>query len=356
MNIVEATLDYERWLKRHTPLIPRQVRLKHEHMRESPFSFLRATFYRWAQFWPEICSDLAAAPKVLGVGDLHAENFGTWRDLEGRLVWGINDFDESDSIAYTNDLVRLLASVLFAREEQILAASPTASAEAILEGYCEGWRERGKPFLLGEKNKRLLLMAQGGMRAPALFWDKIDAVKKVKQVPPAVRRAICPRLPEPRLELTFAPRVCGLGSLGRQRFVGLAEWHGARVAREAKAMAPSALVWARRANSGDLFYQRILDRSVRCPDPFVRIEGRWVVRRLTPDCSRIELKDLPVKRDELRLLYCMGWEAANIHLGTPKARAAILVDLKKRRSGWLLQAARDMARAVSSDWKAWLRA
>jgi len=32
---------------------------------------------------------------VLAVGDLHVENFGTWRDAEGRLIWGVNDFDES---------------------------------------------------------------------------------------------------------------------------------------------------------------------------------------------------------------------------------------------------------------------
>jgi len=32
---------------------------------------------------------------VLAVGDLHVENFGTWRDAEGRLIWGVNDFDEA---------------------------------------------------------------------------------------------------------------------------------------------------------------------------------------------------------------------------------------------------------------------
>jgi uncharacterized protein (DUF2252 family) len=50
------------------------------------------------QAWPEVCPDLAKAPKVLAVGDLHVENFGTWRDVEGRLVWGINDFDEAAAL------------------------------------------------------------------------------------------------------------------------------------------------------------------------------------------------------------------------------------------------------------------
>ena len=61
-------------------------------MREAPFPFLRATFYRWAQTWPEVSPKTFAAPEVLGVGDLHVENFGTWRDVEERLIWGLNDF------------------------------------------------------------------------------------------------------------------------------------------------------------------------------------------------------------------------------------------------------------------------
>ncbi len=51
---------------------------------------------------------------VLAVGDLHVENYGTWRDPEGRWVWGINDFDEAFPMAFTIDLVRLSTSTLFA--------------------------------------------------------------------------------------------------------------------------------------------------------------------------------------------------------------------------------------------------
>jgi uncharacterized protein (DUF2252 family) len=39
-----------------------------------------------------VCADIARVTTVLAVGDLHADNFGTWRDREGRLIWGINDF------------------------------------------------------------------------------------------------------------------------------------------------------------------------------------------------------------------------------------------------------------------------
>ncbi len=61
---------------------------------------------------------------MLGVGDLHVENFGTWRDGEGRLIWGINDFDEATTLPYTNDLVRLCASALIAISESRLETPP----------------------------------------------------------------------------------------------------------------------------------------------------------------------------------------------------------------------------------------
>ena len=63
---------------------------------------------------PSIKADLATGPEVLAVGYLHIENFGTWRDAEGRLVWGINDFDEACRMPYAIDLVRLAASAVIA--------------------------------------------------------------------------------------------------------------------------------------------------------------------------------------------------------------------------------------------------
>ena len=117
MNIKKATEAYEAWLGKQLPLLPADLRLKHQRMAESPFPFLRATFYRWAQLWPQVCPELKTAPAVLGVGDLHVENFGTWRDREGRLTWGINDFDEACPLPYPNDLVRLAVSALLAVNE-----------------------------------------------------------------------------------------------------------------------------------------------------------------------------------------------------------------------------------------------
>ena len=100
------------------------------------FVFLRATYWRWAEIIPEICPDLMSAPPVLAVGDIHLENYGTWRDREGRLVWGVNDFDEAAEMPYTLDLARLSTSAALAVPAD--EKQRQTQGKAILEGYADG--------------------------------------------------------------------------------------------------------------------------------------------------------------------------------------------------------------------------
>jgi uncharacterized protein (DUF2252 family) len=95
LSIRRSTKLYEDWLAAQLrgDLVRADLREKHRKMQESPFAFLRATYWRWAETVLDVCPELKTAPKVLAVGDLHLENFGTWRDVEGRLIWGVNDFD-----------------------------------------------------------------------------------------------------------------------------------------------------------------------------------------------------------------------------------------------------------------------
>lgn len=356
-NIQDATKSYETWLAKHTTLVEADLALKHQHMAEDLFAFLRATFYRWMQLWPETCPDLTTAPTVLAVGDLHVENFGTWRDREGRLLWGINDFDEASALPYTLDLVRLAASAKLAIAANHLAIEPKDACEAILAGYTEGLEVGGRPFVLGEHHPRLREMALGKLRDPIHFWKKMDDLSTVRQpIPTSAKEALEQFLPERGLSYRIAKRVAGLGSLGRQRFVAIADWRGGRVAREAKALVASAYQWARGGDGSDeILYPTILDHSVRCLDPLVQLQGTWLVRRLAPDCCRIELADIPKERDEIRLLHAMGWEVANIHLGSKNAVKDVLCDLKKRPNGWLRANAKEMVRATTADWEEWMR-
>jgi len=355
MNIVKATQRYEEWLGQHTVLVKPDLRLKHEHMAEAAFPFLRATFYRWMQIWPEVCLDLANAPRVLAVGDLHVENLGTWRDVEGRLVWGINDFDEAAVLPYTIDLVRLATSAAMAIEDGHLAVKPKDACAAILDGYQESLVEQGRPFVLEEENVWLRQMATGELRDPVHFWQKMESMPRVVgHIPASAKEALEYVMPEQNLEYRVVRRIAGLGSLGRVRLVAIARCHGAKIAREAKALLPSAVHWATNDHGPtEIMYSAIISQAVRCPDPFVQLRGHWIVRRLSPYCSRIELSMLPRNREELRLLFAMGWETANVHMGTPSAVKSVRRHLDKVTTGRLMAGAKAMKKAVMSDWRAW---
>lgn len=324
-------------------------------MASDPFIFLRATYYRWAQIYPEICPELQNTPKLLSVADLHIENFGTWRDEEGRLIWGINDFDEAYPLPYANDLVRLATSANLAIQANHLRIKLPEACATILAGYTEGMAKEGKAFVLEEENKPLRLLALSRLRDPFHFWQKLDTqVSPARLVPGSVKKILTQSLPESAVIDRIVKRQAGQGSLGRQRFVALAHLAGARIAREAKALAPSACLYADGDDrSTKIFYAKILKRAIRCPDPFVHIEATWVLRRLAPDCSRIDLSTLPEGRDENMLLFCMGWEIANIHTGTLEKRKDVLKDLRSRHHMWLERAVGKMSEQVDKDHRTW---
>lgn len=358
MNVVKATRKFEEWLRRQSSVVEPDLRLKHEKMAEEEFPFFRATFYRWAQLWPALCSDLAHAPHVLAVGDLHVENFGTWRDIEGRLVWGVNDFDEAATLAYTNDLVRLAASAQLALQAGSLRLKLKDACTAIFDGYRESLAHGGRPFVLEEENRWLRLIATGELRDPVHFWKKMEALPMVREgLAISAQEALEHLMPEPGLSFRVARRVAGLGSLGHERLVAIAECHGGKIAREAKALVPSSVHWARGDQGpSEILYHAIISRAVRSRDPFVQLRGRWIVRRLSPHCCRIELTSLPADRDELKLLFSMGWETANIHFGSPVSIKKVRRHAATLKANWLLTAVRKMVTSVNDDWKVWRKA
>jgi hypothetical protein len=353
MSIIDSTAKYEKWLAANIPLIAADLEKKHQEMAGGVFPFLRATFYRWAQLWRTICKDLDAAPAVLAVGDLHIENFGTWRDAEGRLAWGVNDFDEAYTMPYTNDLVRLAVSADLAIRDEKLSITLKDACAAILKGYGKGMSGHGCPYVLEERHDWLRAMASGNLRDPERYWKKLDDLKRIDdEVPPASRAVLAAAMPAPVTDVGIAHRIAGLGSLGRERYTMIGDHLGGKVAREIKRLAPSAWIWD---TGGDetIHYNAILERAHRVPDPFLSMVDGWALRRLAPDCSRVELDELPRERDEARLLEAMGIETANVHLGSADAVAAVVRDLERRDDAWLRDAAAAMTEATMKDWKEW---
>ena len=92
---------------------PAAFRAKFRKMAAEPFAFYRGSaplYYADVARLDDPWVD-ASTRRVWIQGDLHAENFGTYLDGDGVLVFDVNDFDEAYVAPWTWDLRRLVASV-----------------------------------------------------------------------------------------------------------------------------------------------------------------------------------------------------------------------------------------------------
>lgn len=345
----QSKKHYESWMREQLgkDLVPADLAEKNRLMKQSPFVFLRGTYWRWAEQSMELFPDLANAPVVLAVGDIHLENFGTWRDVDGRLVWGVNDFDEATYMPYALDLVRLGASAALganARSSEI-----PELCDAILSGYRNGLADPS-PVVLDRDWSWL----RGRVIVPEdvrqKFWKKVRA-RHTETAPPRFRQALRDAMPDPEVEFDTARRVAGTGSLGRPRWIAVAEWRGAPIVREAKAVLPSAWNFAHSLPNAPIEMAKIAAGRYRSPDPWYRITNGLVVRRLSPNNRKIEANTISGRLHGQRMLWAMGFELANIHLGIDDARSVIEKDLKGRDPGWLSAMTVKAAAAVLSDYK-----
>jgi uncharacterized protein (DUF2252 family) len=206
MDMLTATKDFERWVSRHIDVVKGQFSAKHKQMAESPVQLLRGTFYRWTQLFSDVCPDLGKAPAVLSVGDLHIASFGTWRDGFGRLIWGIDDFDEAYQLPYVNDLVRLAVSAMLDASEGEIRIGLANVVDVILEGYRSCLTEGGQPFVLEEQHKWLRRIALNCLDIPADFWRKMNALPATRaNIPADGRKAIAALLPASELPYRCSP-------------------------------------------------------------------------------------------------------------------------------------------------------
>jgi uncharacterized protein (DUF2252 family) len=113
--------------------VPELVPIRYGRMLTSPFAFYRGAALLMA-------GDLAAGPQsgltVQLCGDAHASNFGVFGSAERRLVFDLNDFDETLPGPFEWDVKRLAASLEIAgRAAGFSAAQRRAAVTAAVTGY-----------------------------------------------------------------------------------------------------------------------------------------------------------------------------------------------------------------------------
>jgi uncharacterized protein (DUF2252 family) len=120
--------------------IPALLKLKHQMMAQSPFSYFRGAA-------PVMAADLVVLPATGIVcqlcGDAHVRNLGAYAAADGRLVFDINDFDETIRGPFEWDLKRMAASLVLAGRE---SGHKEAAARDAVEKCMERYRTQMRAF------------------------------------------------------------------------------------------------------------------------------------------------------------------------------------------------------------------
>lgn len=363
-------------------------------MRASPFAFLRATchlFYARARQR----SLLPAAHAGWISGDLHLENFGSFRSADGSACFDVNDFDEAALAPGTWDMLRLATSILvWARTRHRLAGERRALAKIAISAFADALVS-GQPrpakgataagpvrTLLRQVERRsaqarlnLRTERRGETGARCIRLDPLRALPAPRLERARVTRGIArfaARLPDPQAfrVLDVARRVAGLGSLGLPRWLVLVEGSGSPNGcwlldiKGARRSSAAAVVQVRQPDwPSDA--ERIVEvqrwLQAEAPSLLSTVSlGRthYVLKALQPESDRLRLGHLDSEPAAIsEVLQMMGRLAAFGLLRSagrgPAASVAEWVDFAAG-SPWrheLLHRARELAHLVHSDWE-----
>jgi uncharacterized protein (DUF2252 family) len=225
-----------------------RLAMKYEKMTQSPFIFLRGTCHLFYDALPA-SSLFRDAPLAWCCGDLHFENFGSYK-ADNRLVYfDINDYDEAALAPVTWDMIRLLTSIQCGADA--LNAS-RSEALAVSQSCLDAYRTaliNGKPLWVERETSGGLvnaLLTTLHERKRSDFLDKrstrkgcrrsliLDGLKALaasdaqKKVVTEFMEDFASKQPSPKFYevLDVGRRIAGTGSLGVERFVVLVEGKG----------------------------------------------------------------------------------------------------------------------------------
>ena len=225
---------------------PERLAMKYDNMRKSAFVYLRATCHLFPGQLPELKA-LAKAPAVWSCGDLHLENFGSYKGADKLSYFDVNDFDESALIPGSWDLVRLLTSVRLACAELNLKADRVRELiDKLLGAYFQELRqgsarslERNNTVgpvyeLLVKERKRVDFLdsrtvKKGGKRKLQIDGKRALAASKeqYEQVSELMKKFSRTQNETEFFEvLDVARRIAGTGSLGLDRYIVLVRGKG----------------------------------------------------------------------------------------------------------------------------------
>jgi uncharacterized protein (DUF2252 family) len=372
---------------------PERLALKYRAMRADPFTFFRGTAHLFWEDWPTGQTPLDDAPRAWVCGDLHLENFGSYRGDNRLTYFDLNDFDEAALAPATWELARFVTSVhLAAAKLKLSPAQATDLSKAFISAYSDSladgkarWVERTtakgmvKDLLRRVKQRRHeeLLNVRTELAGPrrklkvdgrhALKLSRDDRAEVVKHIH---------AFGESRGKRKFyrvldvARRVAGTGSLGLRRFVVLVRGHGipdGSILLDIKEAAPSALVphvavpqpaWKNEADRVVHVQRRMQAISPALLEVVEIGDRHCMMRELQPFEDRVALEHWHGKLRRLqRVMTTMGEAVAWAQLRSVSRQGSAGADdmiAFAHTKGWrreLLKYARLYARKATRDWR-----
>ena len=324
------------------------VKLKNERMAMSPFGFFRGAV-------PVMAYDLSRTPNT-GIecqlcGDAHVQNLGAYSGPDGRLIFDINDFDETLRGPFEWDVKRMATSILLAgHSAKIKPAASKEAAELFLTAYCSMMLQFSRMPVLAVARfmvhrlasvapvEKILRKAEHATPMASLEQLTVETPKGrvFKSIPPVLRpvtgkeaRGVLDALPEfaksllperQRFLAKFRPiavafKVVGTGSVGLRDYCVLMEGNGPgdplflQIKQEAKSAYAPYMPQSTPLPKND--GQRVVEgqRAMQLQsDPLLgwtTIDGRsYLVRQLNDHKAAVDVTTLKASALEAYAIVC----------------------------------------------------
>ena len=378
-----------------------RLAMKYAKMAQNSFIFLRSTCHLFYDALPDTPL-FREAPLAWCCGDLHFENFGSYKGDNRLVYFDINDYDEAALAPVTWDMVRLLTSIQCGADAlHVTRAEALAVSQSCLDAYRSALIN-GKPLWVERETSvglvNALLTALHG-RERAAFLDKrtirkgqrrclkLDGVKALpasdsqkKTVTEFMDRfAATQQNPKFFQVLDVGRRIAGTGSLGVERFVVLVEGKGSpdgNYLLDIKEAKPSVMTphldrlgikqpaWSNEASRVVTIQKRMqaVDHAFLQP---VNLAGLpCILRGLQPSEDRVAIGEWGKKLDRLKeVVAIMGrilaWDQLRA-AGRSGSASADELTVFAQRGDWvteMLDAAAEMTLTTQQQWTtftAWL--
>src|ERR1017187_6733602 len=228
--------------------IPAFLQLKYKAMYEDKYRFFRATAHLFFEDIPSH-SFLHSSPLAWICGDLHLENYGTYKGDNRVAYFNVNDFDECLLAPCLFDIVRLLCSIYVAADHLKVSKK---NADQLVRVYLDTWFEKlemGYIRVLEKETAKGIMkdfLTEIQNRKRKKFLDRRTRIKKgrrklkidnlhISALPEAEKEKLSElysawanRMPNPGFyklrDIEF--RIAGTSSLGLRRYAVLIEGNG----------------------------------------------------------------------------------------------------------------------------------